>query len=90
MISSLGLRGGVHVVCIFWSHQYLDEEWGFMVVDTCNVFNNQNRTYMLLYVWQICPFGARFNFNCYFDPIQSFVRAPDSMDKTIPIQEGAT
>jgi hypothetical protein len=41
------------------------KEWGFLLIDANNAFNEQNWTSMLYTVQQEWPSGARFVFNCY-------------------------
>ena len=42
-----------------------EEDWGFLLIDTRNAFNEENRTSILWAVWNKWPSGAQFTFNCY-------------------------
>jgi hypothetical protein len=61
-----GIKGGIDVMHLLWETHKAEEEWGFLLIDANNGFNEQgNRTAMC---WTIChkwPSGARFTFNCY-------------------------
>ena len=48
-----------------WAHHYQEEDWGFLLIDAWNSFNEENRTAMLWAVWHEWTSGAQFNFNCY-------------------------
>jgi hypothetical protein len=60
-----GLEGGIHAAQHMWDEHHMEEEWGFLLVDARNAFNEQNRTGMLWTVRHEWPSGARFAFNCY-------------------------
>ena len=60
-----GIEGGIHAMQHLWAqHQHADD-WGFLLIDAKNAFNEQNRTAMLWAVRHEWPSGARFVFNCY-------------------------
>ena len=42
-----------------------EEDWGFLLIDARNAFNEENRTAMLCDVRHEWPSGAQFTFNCY-------------------------
>jgi hypothetical protein len=45
---------------------HMEEEWGFLIIDACNAFNDQHRMVMLWILRHEWPAsGARFTFNCY-------------------------
>jgi hypothetical protein len=48
-----------------WELHKAEEEWGFLLIDARNAFNEMNRTVMLWTVRHEWPSGARFTFNCY-------------------------
>ena len=55
---------GIHALQLLWKHHAQEEDWGFLLIDTCDVFNEENRTATLWVVWHERPSGARFAFNC--------------------------
>ena len=60
-----GIEGGIHAVEHMWDVHHQEEEWGFLLIDARNAFNEGNRTVMLWTVRHEWPAGARFSFNCY-------------------------
>ena len=50
---------------VLWEEHKTEEDWGFLLIDTRNAFNEENRTAMLWAIWHECPSGAHFTFNCY-------------------------
>jgi hypothetical protein len=60
-----GIEGGIHSMQHVWNAHRSDEDWGFLLIDAKNAFNEQNRTAMLWTVRHEWPSGARFAFNCY-------------------------
>ena len=59
------IEGGIHAVDTLVNEHLSQEEWGFLLVDTRNAFNESNRTQMLWSVWFEWPRGERFMFNTY-------------------------
>ena len=60
-----GIEGGIHAIKELWKQHEQEEEWGFLLVDAPNAFNELNRTAMLWTVQHEWPSGTRFAFNCY-------------------------
>jgi hypothetical protein len=60
-----GIKGGIHAMQHVWDAHHQEEEWGFLLIDAHNTFNEQNRTAMIWTVWHQWPSGAQFAFNCY-------------------------
>jgi hypothetical protein len=60
-----GIEGGIHAIRNLWEQCQAEEEWGFLLVDARNAFNELNRTVMLWTIRHEWPSGARFSFNCY-------------------------
>ena len=66
------LAGGVEAriegrICdmhLLWAQHSQEEDWGFLLIDAWNAFNEENRTAMLWAVWKEWPSGAQFTFNC--------------------------
>ena len=42
-----GTEEGIHMVRLLWQQNAHDEDWGFLLIDSRNVFNEENRTSML-------------------------------------------
>ena len=73
-----------------WEESEALENWGFLLVDARNAFNELNRINMLLTVRHEWPAGARFTFNCYCHHGKLVCRAPDGTAFTISSEEGIT
>ena len=58
-----GIEGGIHAVRILWQKHAQEEDWGFLLIDARNTFNEENRTAMLWAVRFKSPSGVRFAFN---------------------------
>ena len=59
-----GIEGAIHVMRVLWEEQKTEEDWGFLLIDAHNAFNEENRTDMLWGVWHEWPSGEQFTFNC--------------------------
>ena len=57
-----------------WEEHNQDKDWGFILIDAHNAFNEENRTAMLWAVWHEWPSGAQFTFNCYYHGATLVVR----------------
>ena len=42
-----GIEGGIHAVRLLWQQHTQEEDWGFLIIGSCNIFNEENRTAML-------------------------------------------
>ena len=60
-----GIEGVIHAARLQWAQHSQEEDWGFLLIDARNTFNEENRTAMLWAVRNEWPSGAQFNFNCY-------------------------
>ena len=60
-----GIGGEIHTTHLQWTQHSQEEEWGFLLIDARNVFNEENHTAMIWAVQYEWPGGAQFNFNCY-------------------------
>jgi hypothetical protein len=61
-----GIKGGIHTIDELWRQHKGEEEWGFLLVDAANAFNELNWTAMLWTIQHDWPSsGARFVFSCY-------------------------
>jgi hypothetical protein len=60
-----GIDGAIHTAQAMWDSHHMEDNWGFLLIDTRNVFNDQDRMVMLWnfrYGWTS---GARFMLNLY-------------------------
>ena len=60
-----GIERAIHAVHLQWAQHSHEEDWGFLLIDTRNEFNEENRTAMLWAVRHEWLGGAQFTFNCY-------------------------
>ena len=60
-----GIQASIHVMRLLWAHNYQEEDWGFLLIDARNTFNEENWTAMIWDVGHYWPSGAQFTFNCY-------------------------
>jgi hypothetical protein len=60
-----GIEGAIHAGQWMWDQHSEEENWGFLLVDAHNAFNQVNRTAMLWVVRHEWPSGCRFVFNSY-------------------------
>ena len=58
-----GLKGGSTRCGSCGSSMPRRRTGGFLLIDACNTFNEENRTTMLCAVRHKCPSGVRFAFN---------------------------
>ena len=50
---------------LLWAHHSQEEDWGFLLIDVWNAFNEKNQTSTLWAVQHEWPSGVQFTFNCY-------------------------
>ena len=60
-----GINGVVHGVQYIWDANYTKENWGFLLIDARDAFNEINLIIMLWMVCNLWTSGARFVLNCY-------------------------
>ena len=58
-----GIEGGVQVVRLLWQQYSQEEEWGLLLIDARNAFNEENHAAIMLEVCYEWPSGARLSFN---------------------------
>ena len=64
-VMEAGIEGGIHAIQMIWHQHSQEEDWGFLLIDVCNTFNEENWTAMLWAVRHEWPSGAQFTFNFY-------------------------
>ena len=60
-----GIKGGICAVRLLWQQTAQEEDWGFLLIDAQNAFNEENRTTMLWAVRHKWTGDTQFTFNCY-------------------------
>jgi hypothetical protein len=85
-----GIEGAIHAMQHMWETNKAEEEWGFLLIDAKNAFNEQNRTAMLWAVRHEWPSGARFTFNCYKHWATLVIRNNDGTGTFLYSKEGVT
>ena len=75
---SVGMSAGIEVA-FHSANEVVDgnydtDDWGFILVDARNAFNELNRYTMLRTVRHLRPSGCRFAFNCYCCWIPLYIR----------------
>ena len=60
-----GIEGAIHVMRVLWEEHTQEEDWGFLLIDARNAFNEENRAAMLWAVRHGRSSGAQFSLNCY-------------------------
>ena len=61
----VGIEGAIHAARLQWAQHSQEEDWGFLLIDARNAFNEENQTAMLWSVRHEWPSGARFTYNFY-------------------------
>ena len=59
------IEGGIHAMYLLWKHHSQEEDWGFLLIDAWNAFNEDKRTAMLWYFQHEWPSGTQFTLNGY-------------------------
>ena len=85
-----GIDGAVHAVRALWDEHEEDDDWGFLLVDARNAFNEGNRYCLLWTVRHRWTAGARFAFNCYRHWSLLLVRGTEDAASFLHSQEGVT
>ena len=60
-----GIEGAIHAMRVPWDEYKKEEDWGFLLIDARNAFNEENQTSMIWDVRHEWPSGAQFTINCY-------------------------
>ena len=59
------MEGAIHAMRVLWEEHAQEEDWGFLLIDARNAFNEENQTAMLWAVHNEWPSAVWFTFNCY-------------------------
>ena len=60
-----GREGGIHAIRVLREEHSQEEDWGFLLIDAWNAFNEENRTAIIWAVRHEWSSGVQFTFNCY-------------------------
>jgi hypothetical protein len=60
-----GINGAIHAAQSMWDTHHMEDDWGFLLIDAKNAFNEQCRKIMPWNVRHEWPSWARFVFNSY-------------------------
>ena len=60
-----GIKGAIHAACHHWEPQAFEPNYGFLMVEAKNAFNELDCTTMLYVKRYLWPQGARYIYNCY-------------------------
>ena len=75
---------------ILWHPHAQEKDWGFILIDAYNAFNEEDHTSMLWAVHHECPSGAWFAFNCYRHRAALVIRKGDGTGHFLYRNEGMT
>jgi hypothetical protein len=84
-----GIEGGIHVMRLLFETHKAEDEWGFLLIDTKNEFNEGNKTTMYWTVHHQWPFSAWFTFNCYWHWLALVVWSAGGTSLFLSSKEGA-
>jgi hypothetical protein len=85
-----GIEGGIHAAKLLWHEHSHEEEWGCLLVDARNAFNEGNRMLTLWTVRHEWASGARCVFNCYRHFATLTIRNGSDHFLTVLSKEGVT
>jgi hypothetical protein len=85
-----GIDGAIHTAQAMWESHHIDENWGFLLIDARNAFNEQDRKIILWNVWHGWPSGARFMFNSYKHWSTLMIINNDERGEFLLSQQGVT
>ena len=71
-----------------WGLHQHDDDWGFLLIDAKNAFNEQNQTAMLWAVRHEWSLGASFVFNCFWHWSTLVLRGSNETAEFIFSKEG--
>jgi len=86
----VGIEGAIHAANQFWKEHAGDSDFGFLMIDAKNAFNEQHRITMLWTTRHEWPQGALFTFNCYKHWTILIAHDPSGAKYTFLSKVGAT
>ena len=75
---------------ILWQQHAQEEDWGFLLIDARNEFNEDNRTDILWEIRHEYPSGVWFSINCYRHWATLLIRAGNETGHFLLRKEGVT
>ena len=57
------IEGAIHAMRVLWEEHAQEVDWGFLLIDARNAFNEENHTAILWAVRHKWTSGAQFTFN---------------------------
>ena len=58
-----GIEGSIHVMRVLWEYHSQEEDWGFLIIDAQNAFNEEKQKVMIWDFRHKWPSGTQFAFN---------------------------
>ena len=89
-ILKAGINGAIHKVQALWDENLTTKDWGFLLVDSNNAFNEINRVGMLWTVRDLWPYRDCFFFNLYCHWSFLVLRNRNGKAIFLHIKEGTT
>jgi hypothetical protein len=83
-----GIEAVIHVMQAIWGSHHMKEEWGFLLIDVKNAFNEIDQTVMLWNVWHEWPPGTRFVFNTYKHWVTLVICTNNGKGEILHIKQG--
>ena len=85
------IGGAIHDARLQWAQHSQEEDWGFLLIDARNAFNEENRKAMLWAIRHKWTSGAQFTYNCYHHWATLVVRnTEDGSGHFLHSKEGVT
>ena len=85
-----GIEKWTHAMRLLWQQHFQKEGCGFLLIDTRNVFNEDNQTEMTWEVRHDWPSGAQFTLKCYLHWATLVIRNGAATGHFLYSKEGVT
>jgi hypothetical protein len=82
------IKAAIHAMEAIWDYHHIEEEWGLLLIDANNAFNEMDRTIMLWNIRHEWPPGAIFVFNTYKHCATLVIRTHSGKGDTLHIKQG--